>query len=53
MLPGMEQDEKRYPFLTMVKDDVRYKVFGIVTNMDRMERGLCLTFVVGFDNCET
>jgi hypothetical protein len=35
MLPGMEQDSDRdYPFQTMLKDDVRYKVFGIVTNMD-------------------
>ena len=33
MLPGMEQEEQ-YPFQTMVRDDVRYKVFGIVTNMD-------------------
>ena len=34
MLPGMEQDGKGLPFQTMVKDRVRYKVFGIVTNMD-------------------
>jgi hypothetical protein len=34
MLPGMEQDGKGFPFQTMVKDRVRYKVFGIVTNMD-------------------
>jgi len=33
ILPGMEQEEQ-YPFQTMVRDDVRYKVFGIVTNMD-------------------
>ncbi len=35
MLPGMEEDEKGLPFQTMRKDGVRYKVFGIVTNMDR------------------
>ena len=34
MLPGMEQDGKGFAFQTMVKDRVRYKVFGIVTNMD-------------------
>lgn len=34
ILPGMEQDEKGFPFQTMLKDRVRYKVFGIVTNMD-------------------
>ena len=34
MLPGMEEDEKGLPFQTMRKDGVRYKVFGIVTNMD-------------------
>jgi Transposase DDE domain group 1 len=34
MLPGMEQDDKGFPFQTMVKDRVRYRVFGIVTNMD-------------------
>ena len=28
-MTGMEQDEKEYPFRTMVKDKVRYKVFGI------------------------
>jgi hypothetical protein len=33
MLPGMEEDEKGLPFQTMRKDGVRYKVFGIVTNM--------------------
>ena len=33
-LPGMEEDEKQYPFQTMEKDNVKYKVFGIVTNMD-------------------
>jgi hypothetical protein len=33
MLPGMEQDEKGLPFQTMRKGGVRYKVFGIVTNM--------------------
>lgn len=31
---GMEEAERHYPFQTMVRDDVRYKVFGIVTNMD-------------------
>ena len=30
MLPGMEQDEKELPFQSMLKDRVRYKVFGIV-----------------------
>jgi hypothetical protein len=34
MLPGMEEDEKGLPFQTMRKGGVRYKVFGIVTNMD-------------------
>jgi hypothetical protein len=34
MLPGMEQDEKELPFQTMSRGSVRYKVFGIVTNMD-------------------
>jgi len=34
ILPGMEQDEKGFPFQTVVKDSVRYRVFGIVTNMD-------------------
>ena len=33
-LPGMEEEEKQYPFQTMLKDNVRYKVFGVVTNMD-------------------
>jgi len=33
-LPGMEQNEKQYPFQTMMKSNVKYKVFGIVTNMD-------------------
>jgi hypothetical protein len=33
-LPGMEQDEKELPFQTMLKDRVRYKLFGIVANMD-------------------
>ncbi len=33
MLPGMEEEEKGLPFQTMRKDGVRYKVFGIVTNM--------------------
>ena len=34
MLPGIEQDEEGFPFQTVVKDSVRYRVFGIVTNMD-------------------
>jgi hypothetical protein len=34
MLPGMEQEERELPFQTMVKEKVRYKVFGMVTNMD-------------------
>jgi len=34
MLPGMEEEEKGLPFQTMRKAGVRYKVFGIVTNMD-------------------
>jgi hypothetical protein len=34
MLPGMEQDEKALPFQTDAQGGVRYKVFGIVTNMD-------------------
>ena len=34
ILPGMEEYEKPLPFQTMVKDKTRYKVFGIVTNMD-------------------
>jgi len=33
MLPGMERDDKALPFQTMVRDRVRYKVFGLVTNM--------------------
>jgi len=33
MLPGMEE-EKALPFQTLHKAGVRYKVFGIVTNMD-------------------
>jgi hypothetical protein len=34
MLPGMEEEEKGFPFQTMRKAGVKYKVFGIVTNMD-------------------
>jgi len=34
MLPGMEPDEKGFPFQTMLKGGVKYKVFGIVTNME-------------------
>jgi hypothetical protein len=33
MLPGMEE-EKAFPFQALHKAGVRYKVFGIVTNMD-------------------
>jgi hypothetical protein len=33
VLPGVEQDEKKFPFQTMLKDNTKYKVFGIVTNM--------------------
>ena len=33
VLPGMEEDEKGLPFQTMRQGGVRYKVFGIVTNM--------------------
>ena len=33
MLPGMEE-ERELPFQTMLKESVRYKVFGLVTNMD-------------------
>jgi len=40
MLPGMEQDEKKLPFQTMLKDSVKNKVFGIVTNMDWDGQGL-------------
>jgi len=32
--PGTEQEEKGFPFPTMLKDNVRYRIFGIVTNMD-------------------
>lgn len=34
MLLGMEEGERKLPFQTMHKGGVRYKVFGIVTNMD-------------------
>jgi len=34
ILPGMEQYVRELPFQTMVKDKIRYKVFGMVTNMD-------------------
>jgi hypothetical protein len=34
MLPGMEEDDRELPFQTMLKDSIKYKVFGIVTNMD-------------------
>lgn len=33
MLPGMEEEERELPFQTLVKESVKYKVFGIVTNM--------------------
>jgi hypothetical protein len=34
VLPGMEDEERELPFQTMLKENVRYKVFGVVTNMD-------------------
>ena len=34
ILEGMEGYERKLPFQSMVKDNRRYKVFGIVTNMD-------------------
>lgn len=34
MLPGLEEEECEFPFQTMLKESVRYKVFGLVTNMD-------------------
>ena len=34
MLPGLERDEENLPFQSIEKDRVRYKLFGIVTNMD-------------------
>ena len=34
MLPGMEEEDRELPFQTMLKESVRYKVLGIVTNMD-------------------
>jgi len=34
VLPGIEQDERELPFQTVHQGGVRYKVFGIVTNMD-------------------
>jgi hypothetical protein len=40
MLPGMDLDEEALPFPSMVKDRVRYKVFGVVTNMDWDGQGL-------------
>ena len=33
-LPGTEQEEAGFPSPTMLKDNVRYRIFGIVTNMD-------------------
>ncbi|MEJ2023896.1 MAG: IS1380 family transposase [Deltaproteobacteria bacterium] len=34
ILPGMEEYTRELPFQTMVKNKTRYKVFGIVTNME-------------------
>lgn len=34
MLPAMHCEEKPLPFQSMSMEDVKYKVFGIVTNMD-------------------
>jgi len=34
ILPGMEQEGKKLPFQTMFKGSVKYKVFGVATNMD-------------------
>jgi hypothetical protein len=34
VLPGMEEDERRLPFQTIRKGGMKYKIFGIVTNMD-------------------
>jgi len=34
MLQGMDEEERELPFQTMYKERVRYKVFGVVTNMD-------------------
>jgi hypothetical protein len=34
LLPGLEGYERALPFQSMIKDRVRYKVFGIVTNLD-------------------
>lgn len=33
MLPGMEPEDRVLPFQTLSMDQVKYKVFGIVTNM--------------------
>ena len=34
LLPGMEENEKALTIPTMFKDSIKYKVFGIATNMD-------------------
>lgn len=34
MLPGMEEEEKELTSQTMFKDSIKYKVFGVATNMD-------------------
>lgn len=34
MLPAMDCEEKTLPFQSLSMEDVKYKVFGIVTNMD-------------------
>ena len=34
MLPGMEEEERELPFQTLCEEGVRYKVFGVATNMD-------------------
>jgi hypothetical protein len=40
ILPGMEEYKRELPFQTMMKGKTRYKVFGIVTNMDWEGQGL-------------
>jgi hypothetical protein len=34
LLPGMEENEKALTIPTMFKDSIKYKVFGVATNMD-------------------
>ena len=34
MLPAMDCEDRALPFQTLSMDEVKYKVFGIVTNMD-------------------